>query len=236
MRAIKNHKRALYWRAVGEASERRVGALRKDRKALEAEIAAWERKHPSTLQGVDWAWGALDAVALKDAGKHFAMRYLSHDPGKNLTPPEAKSLTAGGILLGVVWETTATRAGEGHAAGVADATEFRRMAQGCGMPAGGSYLFAVDYEAPPAAVDAYFDGAASVLGKSDSGPYGDFAVCKHLMDRGFGRAWQAYAWSYGKWDPRAQLRQFSNGHTLAGVEVDLDCTTTADAGLWRSTL
>jgi Rv2525c-like, glycoside hydrolase-like domain len=234
MRAIKNHKRALYWRAVGETAKRHIGKLHKDRVRLEAEIRAYERKHPQTLQGVDWAWGDISPTALKSAGKHFAMRYLSHDAGKNLTPAEAKRLSNGGVMIGVVWESTGTRAGEGHAAGVADAKAAKTQAAACGKPPSAPIFFAVDYEASPAALDAYFDGVASVLGKDRCGPYGDIAVCTHLMDRGFAYSWQTYAWSYGRWEHRAQLQQFSNDHTLAGVGVDYDRSTTADAGLWRT--
>jgi hypothetical protein len=68
--------------------------------------------------GVDYAWGRPGAAALKRAGAKFACRYLSHDTtGKNLTRAEADELSAAGLWLVVVWETTANRALDGRAAG-----------------------------------------------------------------------------------------------------------------------
>ncbi len=236
IRAERNHRRAIYWRHEAEAMQKRIGVLRRDRKKIKAEIAEWERKHPASVQGVDWAYGEISASSLKKGGKHFACRYLSHDSSKNLSPAEAKALSKGGVDIVVVWESTGDRALDGYAAGVADAKAAREQAKACGKPSHAPIFFAVDFEASPATLDAYFNGVASVLGAAWCGPYGDDLVCGHLMDRGFAWAWQTYAWSYGRWESRAQLQQWSNDHTLAGVGVDYDRSTTADYGGWRSTL
>ena len=59
-------------------------------------------------------------------------------------------------------------------------------------------------------------------------------MISHLFDAGLiGYGWQTYAWSDGQWDHRAQLRQYSNGHTIAGVGVDYDQSTAVDFGQWR---
>jgi Rv2525c-like, glycoside hydrolase-like domain len=236
LRAEKNHRRAVYWLHEAEAIQKHLKILNRDRKKVKAEIEKWNRKHPKSLQGVDWAWGDISATSLKKAGKRFACRYLSHDSGKNLTPSEAKALSKGGIDIVVVWESTGDRALQGHAAGVADAKDAYAQAKACGIPSHAPIFFAVDLEANPASLDGYFAGVASVLGKARCGPYGDDLVCGHLMDQGLRWAWQTYAWSGGRWEARAQIRQFSNDHTLAGVGVDYDCSTTADYGGWRSTL
>jgi hypothetical protein len=44
--------------------------------------------------------------------------------------------------------------------------------------------------------------------------------------------WQTYAWSGGRLSTRAQLYQYSNGHTLAGVSCDYNRSLAADFGQW----
>jgi hypothetical protein len=54
---------------------------------------------------------------------------------------------------------------------------------------------------------------------------------KRLFDNGKIKwAWQTYAWSYGQWDGRAQLRQIQNG--IAGGQMDKDQSMVADFGQW----
>lgn len=187
--------------------------------------------------GVDYAWGRPGAKALTTAGVHFAARYLSHDTtGKNLTKAEAVLLSQAGIAIVVVWETTAKRSLAGHAAGVQDARDADAEAKACGMPAGRPIYFAVDFDASAgqeAAISAYLDGAASVLGKDRTGVYGGYNVVKHALDGDHCRwAWATYAWSGGRWDSRAQLQQYSNDHIIGGVGLDYDRSMRADYGQW----
>lgn len=185
--------------------------------------------------GIDYAWGTPDISALKANHVEFVCRYLSHDPSKNLTGAEATTLHRAGIAIVTVWESQATRAADGHAAGVEDARAALAQLVACGAPKGAPVFFAVDFDstANPGQTDAYFDGAASVLGKVRVGSYGGLAVTQRHLNRGFVYAWQTYAWSGGKWDPRARLRQYSNGHTLAGVSCDYDQAIAEDFGQWR---
>jgi len=85
-------------------------------------------------EGADYSQRTADAHALRKAGMTFAMRYLSHDDGKNLHQEEARLLSSAGIDVGVVWETTANRALSGHAGGVQDAHQAAAQAKACGMP------------------------------------------------------------------------------------------------------
>lgn len=185
--------------------------------------------------GIDYAWGKPSIPALKAAKVAFVCRYLSHDPGKNLTGPEALSLHRAGLEIVTVWESTATRALDGHAAGVADAKAALDQLHQIGAPHGVPVFFAVDFDpgAHSYQTDAYFDGAASVLGKARVGMYGGYnAVSRHLY-RGFLYAWQTYAWSGGKWHPRAHLRQYDNGKELAGVSCDFNQAVAPDYGQWK---
>lgn len=188
--------------------------------------------------GVDYAWGRPGIGALKTAGVRFAARYLSHDStGKNLDRAEAEQLSAAGIWILVVWESTANRALDGYDAGAQDARDAEAQARACGMPPGRPVFFACDFDAGPgdrAAINAYLDGAASVLGKGRVGLYGGYYPIKWAFDGGhITWGWQTYAWSGGQWDHRAQLHQYSNDHIIGGVGLDFDTALTGDYGQWQ---
>ena len=184
--------------------------------------------------GLDWAWGAMPVKALKTVGATFACRYLSFDESKNLSPRESETLRRAGIDRVVVWETTAARATDGQDAGIADASRALEQARACGLPRQGTWAiyFAIDFDASGPDVDGYFRGVHSVLG-AHAGAYGGARPLAYLLDRGLIHyAWQTYAWSRGRWEPRAQLLQFSNGHTVSGVDVDFDRAVKPDFGQW----
>lgn len=188
--------------------------------------------------GVDYAWGRPGVRALEAAHVQFAARYLSHDTtGKNLTRGEAQQLSDAGMWLLVVFEDGATRALDGYGAGRLDAQFALAQAEACGMPAGRPIYFAVDFDAGPAdeaAINAYLDGAASVLGKDRVGIYGGYYPVKSALAGGHCKwGWQTYAWSGGLWWPGAQLHQYSNDHIIGGVDLDYDEAPVGDYGQWR---
>jgi len=186
--------------------------------------------------GVDYAWSHPSPAALHAAGVTFACRYLSTDKSKSLTLTEAKALAAAGISSVVVWETTANRMLGGKAAGVADAKDAAAQATACGMPASRPIYFAADWDATETQqtqINAYLDGAASVLGRSRVGIYGGYYPVKRAMDAGKATwAWQTIAWSGGQWDPRAHIRQGAQ-KSIGGVSCDLDTSMKADFGQWK---
>jgi hypothetical protein len=204
---------------------------------------AWRGLPPSAssayrrgvIFGLDYAWGDPGVAALKAAGAKFVCRYLS-TPGnsKNLRPDEAHRLREAGIAVVVVFETTADRALGGAAAGKVDATSAAAQAKACGLPDDQPIYFAVDFDARPDqqdAINAYLRAAAGVLGHARVGVYGGYYVVKRALDaRVCKYAWQTYAWSGGQWDRRAQLQQFSNGHTVNGVSCDYNHATSSDYG------
>jgi hypothetical protein len=188
--------------------------------------------------GVDYAWGRPGVPALNRAGVKFVCRYLSHDTsGKNLDRGEAEQLSAAGIWIVVIWESTASRALAGRAAGAADATAAEKQAKALGQPAGRPIFFAVDFDATAGQQDeihAYLDGAASVLGRDRIGIYAGYGPIKRAFDAGkITYGWQTYAWSGGRWDTRAQLQQYSNDQKINGVGVDFDRALAADYGQSR---
>jgi hypothetical protein len=189
--------------------------------------------------GVDFAWSHPSVAALKDAGITFVARYLSHDPSKNLSPPERESYRKAGIEVIVVWESSGGRALEGEKAGRADAQVAYYQAVACGMPVDQDrrlkrpIYFAVDTDASWEQVAPYFAGAAAVLGRHNIGAYGGIRVVAGGFEAGaIGFAWQTYAWSNGQWDRRAQVQQYLNGQSVGGISVDLDRSTVVDFGQW----
>ena len=191
-----------------------------------------------TRKGVDYAWTHPSVSAIKSGGYTFAARYLSYDNSKDITSNEAHALKSAGIDVVVVWEATATAALGGYSQGVSDAKAAESRANGAGMPSGRPIYFAVDFDATSGeqgAVNSYFDGVASVIGRNRTGAYAGYYVVNRLFNAGkIKYAWQTYAWSNGNWDPRAQLRQVLNDITVgnAGACCDKDQAVAADFGQW----
>jgi hypothetical protein len=193
----------------------------------------------STRMGVDYSWARPSPSGLAAAGYTFASRYVSFDTtGKNLTASEASALRAAGIDIVVNWETNADDALGGSSAGVRDATEAARQAAAAGQPSSRPIYFSIDFDAQASqqpAINAYFDGVASVIGAARVGAYGGYNPIKRLFDAGKIRwGWQTFAWSGGLWDARAQLRQVQNNVTIAGGACDIDQAMATDFGQWAA--
>jgi hypothetical protein len=179
-----------------------------------------------TIPGVDFAWGAVDAKAIKDAGFKFGIAYLSYDrTGKNWSQSELKDFADHGLGVGFVWETASGRALSGHAAGQKDASEAKLQAAALGYP-NAPICFAVDFDVTPsqkAAVAAYFRGAMAILGKERVGIYGSYYALDYLARYApVGFYWQTYAWSGGYVHPQACVLQYSNSHFIKGLSCDFN--------------
>ena len=200
------------------------------------------------MTGLDYASPVTDKTTLsrfKDNGVQFVCRYIStwadpnipgsHDNPKNITAQEVVALRQNDLKLVVVFETTANRALGGFAAGQHDAKSALRQLRAHGID-GAVVYFAVDFDVPVGnlgTVAQYFAGATSLLGKDRVGVYGGIRIVKHLLDNGLCKyAWQTYAWSGGKWDPRAHIQQYLNGQRVAGVTCDYDRAMAANYGQW----
>jgi glycoside hydrolase-like protein len=192
------------------------------------------------MLGVDYSYDHPTVAELKAAGVTFVFRYISSDPandgnGKNLLPAETQALLAAGIAIGVVVEEHKQRMKEGRAKGVADAQHADQTVTALGM-AGIPVYFAADWDVSSteqAAVNAYLDGAASVIGLNRVGIYGGINPLKGALDAGKATyAWQTYAWSAGQWEPRANVRQVQNSVALGSGTVDKDESQQTDFGQW----
>ncbi len=187
--------------------------------------------------GIDYSWGRPRPSAIVAAGYTFVCRYLSwDDTGKNLTRSEADRLRAVGLDIVSNWEYRANEALDGYSKGVSNATEAHRQAIACGMPASRPIYFSVDFDASSgqqAAINSYFDGVASVIGRGRTGAYGGYGPIDRLFDAGkITWGWQTYAWSNGRWDSRAELRQVKNGIKVDGEDCDRNEAHATDFGQW----
>lgn len=192
--------------------------------------------------GLDYSSGRPAAAALKTAGVSFVARYIGSTvrgtgrSAKWLTPSEAKARHDDGLAVVVVFEYAAKRPEDGGPAGTADAhTAVAELAY-CDLPADLPVYWAVDYDTTVGPhIRAYFKAIAAVVGVKRVGAYGSYRVIKALLDEGLiTYAMQTYAWSGGKWDPRAQIQQYLNGQTIGGASVDYDRAMHADYGQWAA--
>jgi murein DD-endopeptidase MepM/ murein hydrolase activator NlpD len=163
---------------------------------------------------IDYSVARPTVEMIKSLGCVGAVRYLSDrnlsdgvtNP-KDITASEAKTLLDGGLSLALVWETTASRAGAGFDAGVADAKAAEAQADALGYPATAVIFYAVDYDATVSVVMPYFDGITTVA-KRPIGVYGGYDIIHGLVHGGgFPYGWQTRAWSEGEVCSKAHLYQ-----------------------------
>jgi hypothetical protein len=190
--------------------------------------------------GVDYAFNPHPSIAqLQRARVQFVCRYISSSAqndqnGKNLIPGECKALLDGHIKIVVVVEEGASYMLGGHGAGVSAGRHADAVVKALHMPTIPVYI-AADWDATPAQqgpINACLDGLASIVGRSRTGIYGGFYVCKRALDAGKAHwAWQTIAWSGGQWDRRAHIRQGLT-FSLGGASVDHDQAMFSDFGQW----
>ena len=169
---------------------------------------------------LDYAWAKPTPAAIKAAGYSGVMRYLSPDATKNLTKAEATGLLATGLSIGLVWESTASRAGQGFAAGAADAATAEAQATAIGYPFSAALFYAVDFDAAPAAVAPYFAGIASRAAR----PVGIYGSARVVEGVSAAWKWQACAWSAGRVSASAHLYQrlrATVAHPISGTDENI---------------
>jgi hypothetical protein len=186
--------------------------------------------------GLDYVTGPPIST-MKAAGVTFVCRYLSFVNSltqvKLLSLNEAKTLGQAGIAIVSNYEWYANRALESFASGVVDAQIAAAQHANCGGPVDRPIYFSVDCDCDASQTFGYFKGVASVIGLHRTGAYGSFRVLQGLFNAGLITwGWQTYAWSYGQWEPRAHIQQYSNGMTMAGLSVDYDRAIKSDFGQW----
>lgn len=185
------------------------------------------------LDGVDYSHGYPGSAALNEAGQVFVCRYLAED-ARGLTPEELADLTAGGIEVVVIYESVADRMLDGYAAGQSDAHYAQGLLVGLGLPAAMPIYFTADFDATPgqqAAIDAYLDGATSVIGLARVGVYGGYYVIERCVaNQTAAWFWQTSAWSGGQVSVRNHLYQYAYDLEINGVACDRDLATQVNYG------
>lgn len=184
---------------------------------------------PSQRLGVDFGWSGVSATAAKGLGARFGASYLSPDLSKNWTRALVNAYHAAGLKTVAVWESTASRAEEGAAAGRADALAAKAQAAALGNRTR-PIDFAVDCDCAGPTILGYFQGVHSALGARGNA-YGGYDQIAYLHAHGVvgNTNWQTYAWSGGAWLPAsiAPLEQYLNGSSY-----DHDRAIAADYGQW----
>lgn len=169
------------------------------------------------LQVLDHATSPPGAAAIRAAGYVGSVRYLRRRSpwwGTPLTTAEVDDYRVHGLGLALVYQDNDKgRVLQGFAAGAEDARWALAEAMAVGVALPRCIYFAADRDlispAEIAAVLAYLDGAASVLGRDRVGIYGeadliDAAVPAHAT---FG--WQPIAWSRGRVSVHARILQLA---------------------------
>jgi hypothetical protein len=160
---------------------------------------------------VDYSFTRPSAALLKSVGYDGAMRYISREPAgakpaKNVTAAEIAALHAVGMSVGLVWESTAGRAGQGSSAGTDDVRDAEAMADALGYPRECPIFYAVDFNALPTQVEPYFL-AIRKGAKRPVGVYGSANVVDHVRGMGIPYGWQTSAWSGSRISNTAHLYQ-----------------------------
>jgi hypothetical protein len=184
-----------------------------------AHRAAW---HP--VLGLDSMQGVRPS-AIPHTGVHFEARYIAPGNPKTLTRTELAGLQHYGTRVVATWEQGAMDMLGGYRAGHSAARRAQRGLNSLGIPHAAVY-FCADFDVTTAqqgAINSYLRGAASVIGLHRTGLYGGYWAIKGAFDAHvIHYGWQTYAWSGGRWDPRAALHQYSVNQYRAGTTVDLN--------------
>lgn len=188
-------------------------------------------------RGLDYAGGSIPGSALVASGIQFVMRYLNDGgvslPGKQLQPAEFQDCMNNGLLIGFNMETDATFMIEDN--GTSDALQslnFIKSLPGIPGNAQPTVFFSADFDeaqTQDATLIAYLQAAAGVLGLAQTWLYGDYYVCKRMMDAGvIGGFWQTEAWSSSQdgfhIDSRVAIVQRNNAgfQTVNGIQCDIN--------------
>jgi hypothetical protein len=178
----------------------------------------------------DYAWDRPTGAELTAAGAEGVIRYLSHDPTKDLTAAELADLTAHGIPVALVWETTTQRALDGRQAGVSDAHDALAKRRALNLPDTMPVYFAVDFDitqqqAGASCVNGYLSGARDTMGRGHNGEslagvYGGWTMMDAAHMYGHYYLWQTDAWSGGREHDMIDLYQDGGTTSISGHTAD----------------
>lgn len=175
-----------------------------------------------SVLGLDFSHGKPRASVVKDEGYRFVIMYCGNPSNpKNATPEAVRDYISHGIGVCLVFESTANRAGQGKAAGIADAKAAVADQARLGIPASRPIYFAVDFDASVVTILPYFQGVHEVPGPD--GAYGSFTVVEKLRSLDYVmETWQTVAWSHGQVSTGKSLFQRLGTVVVDGVQCDVN--------------
>lgn len=236
-RAHRNHIHVAMSEKQIAAAERRLRSEAATMRAASPNhaVSTWWTHHVGE-RGLDYSFDRPSPDESWKAGYRFVMRYLSWRPNdKILTKSEVGALLKRGFAVGLNWEFDEGDQLRGRDGGRTDGAEALRQARALGAPKGTTIYFSADWDVQSgqlAKCKAYWKGAQEALaGEYGVGVYGGLRAVSAALDGGY-RGWQTFAWSGGKWDSRAHIRQTKNNFKLDGASVDRNELRRVDAGLW----
>jgi Domain of unknown function (DUF1906) len=183
---------------------------------------------------VDYSFARPGGGAIAAAGHAGVVRYLApinaQTRAKLLTPDEVADLRSHGLSIAMVWEGGSSRALAGTPAGIGDAAEANRQANVLGAPPDAAIYYAVDFDADPSAIAAYFQGV-TITRRRPVGVYGSWKVVEAILASGLAiLGWQTSAWSAGRRSAQAALFQRPGASNVPGTDIN-DCQRD-DWGQW----
>lgn len=170
------------------------------------------------MKGIDYTDSNKDIQTLIQADYKFVCRYLPTSVWKGITRNEINRLHKVNLKIVLAFETTTNRCLSGQEGGVEDATRALSLLLDLNITTPQVIYFCVDNDFNQEelmTVQEYFKGIAQVIDISLIGAYGGYNTISTLFDNNLiTYGWQTLAWSQGRWDPRAQLRQTTNNQDL----------------------
>ncbi|NHN33581.1 DUF1906 domain-containing protein [Paenibacillus agricola] len=189
-------------------------------------------------KGIDCATALTvnTAAAFAADGNAFVARYLVPvNSWKALTLAEAEIITAAGMHIVSVFETSAGRPLTGKDGGKNDGSTALQLAKDIGQPEGSTIYAAVDFDATPGQMPlilAYLKAFDEATPGYATGVYGSAYVVEAVQAAGVcSHYWQTYAWSRGKVVDGIHIYQFRNDIEVNGIGVDLNESYGAE-GWW----
>ena len=189
----------------------------------------------STMNAVDYSFSRPNLAELKAHGIRCVIRYISRDPNKCISRAEAQTLHRNGFEVGLVFEDSSANPLGGSAQGRADALFSNDVCKAIGYTAPYIVHWAMDYDPAPYgfhASDAYAAEFGKIFTKANCGPYGGLSAIDHYAAQGYRRLWQTLAWSQRNgglfWSAKATMRQYANGVTIGGGQVDMDLVLSSE--------
>lgn len=183
---------------------------------------------------LDLAWQHPDYSMVRKLGYRTVIRYISHDPTKDLTVDELKAIRDAGLQVALVFETFERRPMSGYAGGVEDAQEGIARLDLLGLPDYSPNYHAVDF-APTVdemqTVKEYGQGWADTRGYARCGVYGNIDTIRAYTDAGLAQyRWQTSGNSRGIVASGLNLYQYRYDVPVAGAQVDVNQVFSMDHG------